>query len=169
MVSISEVCFPRKGLFDLNLCNGFDLAQNAFGQFLHRAAASGRLSGEIFGIDRIECGEIRHVGDEAGGLDHLFRGGASGFQKGADIAAALLGLGGDAFGDGTGGRIHGDLTGAVNKIAGDDSLGIGTNGCGGMGGGDDLHGNLPFVYSALGVCRNIRQCRRVFLLTESRD
>lgn len=80
--------------------DGFHLAQNALGQFLHSHSAAGGLGGEELGIGLVEGGEVAHVRQEAGGLDHVFKAYTGGGQDGAHVLAALLGLGGDALGDG---------------------------------------------------------------------
>ena len=132
----------------LQLRNRLDLAQDVLGQGLDGAAAPGRLAGEVLGVDLVEGGEVGHVGDEAGGLDDLGQVGAGGGQDGGHIAAALLGLGGDALGDIAGGRIHGDLAGAENEGTCDHALGVGADGGRGVGGGDDGHGEfLRFLKS----------------------
>ena len=130
----------------LQLCDGLDLAQNVLRQGLHGAAAPGGLTHKVFCVDLVEGGKIGHVRDEAGGLDDLGQVGAGGLQNGGNILTAPLGLGGDALGDIAGGGVHGDLTGAENQRACDHALGIGADGRGGVGGGDDSHADyLPFV------------------------
>lgn len=133
----------------LQFCNCLNFAKNTLGKFLDGAAASGRLAGEESGIDLIECGKITHISDKAGGLYYLFRGGSGGREQGADIAAALLRLGGDALGNVSCDGVHGDLAGAVDKISGDNCLGIGSNGGGCIGCGNDLHKDYPFLFFLL--------------------
>lgn len=86
--------------------NGFNFASHTFGQSLHRHAGTGGLGGEELGVDFVEGSEIAHIRQEAGGLDDPVKAGARSFQNRTYILAALLRLGGDAFGDGAGGRIY---------------------------------------------------------------
>ena len=86
--------------------NGFDFASHTFGQSLHRHAGTGRPGDEKLGVDFVEGGEIAHIRQEAGGLDDPVKAGAGSFQNRAYILAALLRLGGNAFGDSAGGGIY---------------------------------------------------------------
>ena len=124
----------------LQLRDGLDLTQDILGQRLHGTAAPGGLAYEKLRIDLVEGGEVAHVCDEAGGLDHLAKVGAGGGQDSGHIAAALLRLGGDALGNGAGGGIYGDLTGAEDERTYDHALGVGADGSGGVFGRDDSHG-----------------------------
>ena len=123
------------------------LSEDALGQVLHGHAGAGGLRGEILGIDLVEGGEIAHVGQEAGGLEHLVEAGAGGFQDGAHVLAALLRLGGDAGGHLAGGGVHGDLAGGIDKTVHFKTLGIGTDGAGGVLGFQNFHvDSLLFVF-----------------------
>lgn len=48
-----------------------DLAENSFGDFFYRNAASCRFAREIFSIDFVKRGKISDIGQEAGGFDHF--------------------------------------------------------------------------------------------------
>ena len=145
-IKIPPVKFRQAGrAYGLQLRDGLDLAQDILRQLSDGAAAPGGLAGEELGIDLVEGGEIAHVRQEAGGLDHPAKVRARGLQNGGNIAAAALRLGGDALGDIAGGGIHGDLAGAENKRAYDHALGIGADGGGRVFGRDDSHDITSFL------------------------
>ena len=131
---------------ELSLSDGFDLAQDTLGQGLDSHAAAGGLGDEVLGVDLVELSEIAHVSQEAGGLKDLLKAGAGGFQDGAHVLAALLSLGGNALRNIAGGGIHGDLAGGVDEAVHDHTLGVGTDGAGGVGSSDHFHGNYPLSY-----------------------
>ena len=60
----------------INESDYLNLGKNVLRQSLYRNAASRGAGYEIFGVNLIECGEIRHIGKEAGGLYYLFKGAA---------------------------------------------------------------------------------------------
>ena len=142
---------PEGGLFFVGCLldgDGLHLAQNALGQFLHSHAAAGGLGSEELGIGLVEGGEVAHVRQEAGGLDHVFKAHTGSGQNGAHVLAALLRLSGDALGDGAGGGVHGDLAGRENQIAHRPALRVGADGAGSVGGFDNrfVHGKIPPLY-----------------------
>ena len=63
-------------------------------------------------------------------------------QHGTYIFTTLLSLSGNAFGNVSGGGVHRNLTGGVYKTVGFVALAIRTDGCGGIGGRDDLHNDF---------------------------
>ena len=73
-------------------------AEGIFGQDLHRHADSGRAGDEVFGVQLVESGEVAHVRQEAGGLDHLFKAHPCGGENGSLVFAAEHRLGGDPQG-----------------------------------------------------------------------
>ena len=96
----------------------FDFNQPAEGQFLDRhAGTGGRILGEYFGVFRVDQREIRHVGDEHGGFDHVFDARPSRGEERPDVLQALFRLGGDAFGEFARGGIDAELSGAVQGFA----------------------------------------------------
>ena len=103
----------------------FDFNQPAEGQFLDRhAGTGGRILGEYFGVFRVDQREIRHVGNEHGGFDHVFDARPGCGEKGPDVLQALFRLGRDTFGELARGGIDAELSGAVQGLAGADGLGV---------------------------------------------
>ncbi len=96
--------------------NALDLHQGALREGLDGDGAAGREgSGEELGVDFVHGGEVGHVGQEDGGLDHVLEAQAGRFENGARIGEALPGLDLDAaFGEGAGGRVDGQLPGNEN-------------------------------------------------------
>src|SRR5699024_2683786 len=90
----------------------------------------------------VHGGEVVHVLEEHGGLDHVLQGQPGGGQDSLDVQQGLAGLAGDAaLGEGAGGRVHGELAGGDDDAAGGHALGVWTDGGGGRLGGEDLfHG-----------------------------
>ena len=125
------------GLF--NDRDGFDLAEDAFGQLFHCDAAASRFGDEELGIDLVESGKIAHLCQEAGRLVDLFKARTGSFQQCADILAALFSLRSDALGDVAGGRINRDLSGGRKNTIYDVALGIRTNRSGGFVCMHDFH------------------------------
>ena len=123
------------------LGDGFDLAQDALGKRAHRNAGARGLAGEVACVDLIEHAEVAHVGEEAGGLDDLLRAASCGLQNGHDVLAGLLRLGLDPLGDAAVGGVDADLAGRKDKTVGDEALGVGADGAGGLVGADNSHGN----------------------------
>ena len=117
----------------------FDFTQNVLGQSLHCAAATSGLADKILCVHFVKCGKVVHVGDEAGGLDHVLIATAGSSQNSAYVLAALLRLSGDAFGDFAGSGNNGDLTGAEHHITGNHALRIGTNCCRCVGSINRIH------------------------------
>ena len=132
-------------LYRLLDADGLDLHQSALGQRsdLHSGAGGILTLGKELGVHRVHGGEIAHILQEHGGLDHVVHGQAGGLQNGLDIGQHLAGLLGDAAGNKlAGGGVKGHLAGRDQEAAAVDGLGIGTDGGGGIGGGNDLlHGD----------------------------
>ena len=125
--------------------DGFDLHQRAPGQRTDLHGAAGRVLplSEELSVDRVHGGEVAHALQEYGGLDHIVHGQTGGFKDGLDVGEYLTGLLGNAAGDElAGSRVKGHLAGRDQEAAAVDGLGIGTDGGGGIGGGNDLlHGD----------------------------
>ena len=101
----------------------FDFAKDALRKFFYRNAGSGRLGHEILRIDFIECTEVCHIGDNAGGLYHVFEGQVVGLQNFSDVLACLLRLSRNIGTDGfTGFRAERSLSGNEQESAGSDCL-----------------------------------------------
>ena len=130
-----------------------DLHQLAPGQSAHfHGAAGGVLAlGEELGIHRVHGGEVAHVLQEHGGLDHIVHGQAGGLHNGLDVAEHLAGLLLDAAGNELAGLgVKGYLAAGDQEAAAVDGLGIGADGGGSIGGGDDLlHNRASSLYSIL--------------------
>ena len=105
----------------LCLCHGLDFAQDTLGQILDSNAAAGGLGGEVLCVDLVEGGKVGDIGQEAGGFDDLVVAGTGGFQDRTHVLAALLGLGGDAFGHSAVCGVYRDLAGGVDKTACDEA------------------------------------------------
>ena len=84
-------------MLELLYSDGLDLTQNALRQSLHSYAASGGLGSEVLCVNLVECGEIAHVSQEAGGLEHLVVAAAHSLQDRAYVLAALLSLSSDSL------------------------------------------------------------------------
>ena len=86
----------------------------------------------MFLVDGVECGEVRHVGEEAGRFDNVFKSASGGFQHRRDVAADNLGLFGNIAGAHRAGRgIKRELSGAIQCVAGEYRLRIWADGLGG--------------------------------------
>lgn len=107
--------------------NRFDFAQNALWQSLHSDTASSGFRDEILGIDIVECSKIAHVCQKAGGLEHPLKAYTCSLQNCANIFAALLCLGCNAFGNIPCGGINRNLSGSINNAVYFKSLRIGAN------------------------------------------
>lgn len=117
-----------------------DLHIGVFWQALDcKGLACGKIPREIFSIDSIHIGELRHVAEEDRRLDDVVETN-SGFGKDRpQVVHHLVRLGNDVCGDdASGGGIDGDLSGDKQKIAGFDGLAIGPDGGRGVGGIDDF-------------------------------
>ena len=124
---------------NLQLRDALDLAENALRQRLYRAAAAGRLRYEILLVYAVEDREVIHVRDKAGGLEDFVIAASAGFKDRADIFAALVCLGFDAFRDLPCGWIDRDLARAVDGAAGNHALGIGSDCRRSFCGADNFH------------------------------
>ena len=89
-------------------------------------------------INLVECSEVTHLGQEAGGFHNVFHGDTGSLQNGSNVFAALLSLCCNTLGDFSGGGIYRDLTGSEDKIAHGNALRIGADCAGSVGGGDDI-------------------------------
>lgn len=109
--------------------DGLDLHQGVLGQPGHLYGAAGRgIAGEEGGVDLVHGGEVVHVLEEHGGLDHVLQGQPGGGQDSLDVQQGLAGLAGDAaLGEGAGGRVHGELAGGDDDAAGGHALGVWTD------------------------------------------
>ena len=102
---------------------------------------------EVFGIGLVEGTEVGDVGEEAGGLDHVRLTVTGVGQQSVNVLEDLGGLRLD-LGGGQGAirRVDGHHTGKVEEAAGLDSLGIGADCRGGVGGGNVFkHGDTPCI------------------------
>ena len=136
--------------------DGLDLHQCAAGQSAHLHGGAGGILplGEELGVYRVHGGEVAHVLQEHGGLDHVVHGEAGGLQNGLHIGQHLTGLLGDAAGhELTGGGVKGHLTGGDKEAAAVDGLRIGADGGRGVGGGDDLFHGVTLLNMIINAVR----------------
>ena len=106
----------------LRLSDSFDLTLYALWQILYCDAASCRLGCEILSVNFIESSKVRHVCQEACGLDHLIKSGTGFFKKSAYIFAALGGLLSDGLRNISCSRVYRDLTRCEYESAGNKAL-----------------------------------------------
>ena len=118
-----------------------DLHERAHRQRGHLVAhACGLVGGEELRVDGIHRAEIGDVLEEDRRLGDIGILQAGGRQDGADVLERLAGLRLDAFGHLSVGRVDGELSGHVERAIEFNGLGIGADGfgCGGCG-NDSFH------------------------------
>lgn len=102
---------------------------------------------EVLGIHLVHGSEVRHVGEEDGGLNHIVERSAGLGEDGLDVLDRLAGLGLDVGGHLAVGGVDGKLTGYKDQVAGLYGLAIGADCAGGVGRFDFLfHGGMKIIY-----------------------
>ena len=162
----SADCCGCSGLWALRLDgDALDLHEGVLGQGGHLIGGAGgeRLSEEL-GVDGVHGGKITDVFQHDGGLDHIVHGRAGGGQNVFDVGQGLAGLAGDVLpGKGAGGGVDGQLAGDKQGAARLNALGVGTDGGGGVGGGNRVvHGKNSFLVIGQHTARRWRQSARRF-------
>ena len=122
-------------MFVLNR-DGLDLHQSALGQILHSEGSTGRLVlCEVLCVNSVHGSEISDVSQQNGGLDHIVQGVTGLSQNVLHIGQGLVGLSSDIVAcELAGSGVNGDLTGDKDDVTGLNSLRIGADGSGSLGG-----------------------------------
>ena len=80
------------------VCSYLNLNQSALWELSDRDAGAGRLGAEVCAIDSVKGGKVAHIGEEAGGFDHVFLGQASLSEDGVNVFHDPLSLHSDVGG-----------------------------------------------------------------------
>ena len=101
---------------------------------------------EVLGIDLVKQGEILHVLQIAGGLDHVIERKPRGLQDGGQVFQGLNGLGSQAVSQSA--RIGNDsqLAGGKDESTGLNCLGLGADGGGSFVSVQNFHAGTSFLY-----------------------